>query len=74
MCHSHFQLKLIGVVSDDVIKEINSIGLKDYVNVVGYLNHKDALMQQRNSQVLLLIEIDSNDTKAIIPGKRKCIE
>jgi hypothetical protein len=27
------------------------------------------LIQQRKSQVLLLIEIDSEDTKSIIPGK-----
>jgi hypothetical protein len=66
---SHFQLKLIGVVSHDVLKEIYSHGLKEYVNIVGYLNHNEALMQQRNSQVLLLVEIDSEDTKAIIPGK-----
>jgi glycosyltransferase involved in cell wall biosynthesis len=64
-----FQLKLIGVVSKDVLKDINAHGLEEYVNIVGYLKHDEALMQQRNSQVLLLVEIDSEDTKAIIPGK-----
>ncbi len=66
---AHFQLKLIGVVSDDVLKVIHSYNLKNYVNVVGYLSHIEALMQQRQSQLLLLVEIDSEDTKAIIPGK-----
>ena len=66
---AHFQLKLIGVVSEDVIKDINAHQLKEYTNIVGYVNHDEALMQQRQSQVLLLVEIDSNDTKAIIPGK-----
>ncbi|MGJ8594033.1 MAG: glycosyl transferase family 1 [Aquaticitalea sp.] len=65
----YFQLKLIGVVSSDVLKEIYAHGLQDFVNVVGYLKHDEALMQQRCSQVLLLVEIDSEDTKAIIPGK-----
>ncbi len=65
----HFQLKLIGVVSEVVLNAINSQNLKDYVNVVGYLSHEDALIQQRQSRLLLLIEIDSEDTKAIIPGK-----
>lgn len=66
---AHFQLKLIGVVSEDVLKDINAHQLKKYVNIVGYVSHDEALMQQRQSQVLLLVEIDSEDTKAIIPGK-----
>jgi galactitol-specific phosphotransferase system IIB component len=64
-----FQLNLIGVVSNDVLEAIYNSGLKDYVNVVGYVNHNDALKYQMKSQLLLLIEIDSEDTKAIIPGK-----
>lgn len=66
---SHFQLKLIGIVSDDVLKSIHSHGLKNHVNVVGYISHDEAVMQQKQSQLLLLVEIDSEDTKAIIPGK-----
>ena len=64
-----FELKLIGVVSDDVLQEIYSHNLKDYTNVVGYVSHDDAIKAQMQSQILLLIEIDSEDTKAIIPGK-----
>jgi galactitol-specific phosphotransferase system IIB component len=64
-----FQLNLIGVVSDDVIDTICNSGLKNYVNVVGYVNHDEAIKYQMQSQLLLLIEIDSEDTKAIIPGK-----
>jgi hypothetical protein len=30
--------------------------------------HGEAIAHQRRSQVLLLIEIDSEDTKSIIPG------
>lgn len=66
---AHFQLKLIGVVSDDVLNDIYSYDLKNYVYIVGYLKHTEALMAQRSSQVLLMIEINSEDTKAIIPGK-----
>jgi len=64
-----FQLNLVGVVSDDVIESIHQNGLKNYLNVVGYVSHDEALQFQMKSQVLLLIEIDSEDTKAIIPGK-----
>lgn len=64
-----FQLNLIGVVSDEVIESIKEHGLKGHLNVVGYVNHDEAIKFQLKSQLLLLIEIDSIDTKAIIPGK-----
>ncbi|RED43477.1 glycosyl transferase family 4 [Winogradskyella eximia] len=64
-----FKLQLIGVVSDDVIESIHQNGLNNHVNVVGYVSHDEALKFQMQSQLLLLIEIDSEDTKAIIPGK-----
>ena len=35
----------------------------------GYVPHVDAIKFQKQSQVLLLVEIDSEDTKCIIPGK-----
>ncbi|MEZ4803099.1 MAG: glycosyl transferase family 1 [Gelidibacter sp.] len=66
---NHFQLRLIGVVSEDVLKDIHSHGLKNHVNVVGYISHDEALMHQRQSQLLLLVEIDSEETRAIVPGK-----
>lgn len=64
-----FQLKLIGAVSAEVLASINSSGLSGFVNNMGYVSHSTALAEQRKSQVLLLVEIDSEDTKCIIPGK-----
>lgn len=64
-----FQLNLIGVISDDVIDSIYKSDLKNHLNVVGYVSHDEAIRFQMQSQLLLLIEIDSVDTKAIIPGK-----
>lgn len=64
-----FVLRLIGVVSDDVLNEIRQFIPENNIDIVGYVNHKQALVHQRQSQLLLLIEIDSEDTKAIIPGK-----
>jgi len=65
----HFQLKLIGAVSQEVIDSITANGFTAYVNNFGYVNHEEALVQQRKSQVLLLVEIDREETKCIIPGK-----
>lgn len=64
-----FVLRLIGVFSDDVMNEIKKYIPKENIDIVGYVNHKEALKSQRHAQLLLLIEIDSEDTKAIIPGK-----
>jgi hypothetical protein len=66
---SKFQLNLVGVVSEDVLESIHKSGLETYVNLVGYVSHDDAIKFQLKSRLLLLIEIDSEDTKAIIPGK-----
>lgn len=64
-----FELKLIGAVSQEVLETITEFRLDSYVNNLGYISHKEAVIQQRSSQVLLLIEINSEITKSIIPGK-----
>ena len=64
-----FELKLIGAVSQEVLTSIEQHELTDYVNNMGYVSHSEAVKQQRKSQVLLLVEIDSPDTRCIIPGK-----
>lgn len=64
-----FQLKLIGAVSQEVLDAISEFKLDKYVNNLGYVSHKTAIEHQRKSQVLLLIEINSEETKSIIPGK-----
>jgi hypothetical protein len=66
---SHLEIKLIGAVSQEVLETISQFGLNPYLNNLGYVSHGEAIAHQRKSQVLLLIEIDSQDTKSIIPGK-----
>jgi glycosyltransferase involved in cell wall biosynthesis len=64
-----FQLKLIGKISQEVLDTIASFGLENHIVNLGYISHKEAVLEQRKSQVLLLIEINSEETKSIIPGK-----
>ena len=64
-----FQLKLIGAISQEVLDAISEFKLQDYVLNLGYVSHQEAVEHQRKSQVLLLIEINSEETKSIIPGK-----
>lgn len=64
-----FQLNFIGSVSENVLDSIKKHSLSNHIDSIGYVSHKEAVAFQKKSQVLLLIEIDSEDTKCIIPGK-----
>jgi glycosyltransferase involved in cell wall biosynthesis len=66
---SHLEIKLIGAVSQEVLETVTNYKLDSYLNNLGYVSHNEAIVHQRKSQVLLLIEINSEDTKSIIPGK-----
>ena len=66
---SDLEIKLIGAVSQEVLDTIAAFSLNSYLNNLGYVSHAEAIAHQRKSQVLLLIEIDSEETKSIIPGK-----
>lgn len=64
-----FRLKLIGVVSNEVMDTIKEFRLDNYVQNFGYVSHRESVIEQRRSQMLLLIESDSEETKMILPGK-----
>ena len=66
---SMFKLNFVGTVSKDVSRSLEAHNLSQYVSLKGYVSHVDAIKYQKKSQILLLIEIDSEDTKCIIPGK-----
>jgi hypothetical protein len=63
------ELVLAGIVGEEILESISSFGLSQNLRNVGYVSHKEALQLQHNSQLLLLLEIDSLETRAIIPGK-----
>tara|TARA_R110000868_G_scaffold3811_13_gene23575 strand:+ start:9605 stop:10885 length:1281 start_codon:yes stop_codon:yes gene_type:complete len=65
----YFKLQLAGVISSDVLESIYFYGLQPYTELLGYISHEQAILYQKKSQVLLLIEIDSEETQGIIPGK-----
>lgn len=63
------ELVLAGVVGEEILESISNFGLSKNLRNVGYVSHKEALQLQHNAQLLLLLEIDSPETRAIIPGK-----
>ena len=70
-----FLFSFIAVNAQDSILETCKIAASEMksaerqMNLLGYVSHEIALQEQKSSQVLLLIEINSPETKCIIPGK-----
>lgn len=64
-----FRLKLVGRVSQEILDTIAEFRLEKYVDNLGYVSHQEAIRIQQSAQVLLLVEIDSPQTRCIIPGK-----
>ncbi|TDN87876.1 hypothetical protein DET49_1102 [Salegentibacter sp. 24] len=62
-------LNLTGTISEEVIASIKSVGLGGKLHLQGYVSHEQAITLQRKSRLLLLIEIDREETQGIIPGK-----
>lgn len=63
------QLQLIGVVAEEIKLTIEKHHLKNFTAYTGYVSHQEVLKFQFKANVLLLIEINTPETKAIIPGK-----
>ena len=63
------EIELIGPVSEEVLQSLRDQELEGYLTLKDYIPHQQALEHQRKAQVLLLIEIDKSETRAIIPGK-----
>ena len=62
-------IKLVGAVSEDVLESLAALGLTENYKTLGYVSHQEAIQIQHDAQVLLLVEMDSPETKSIIPGK-----
>ncbi|MEM9362556.1 MAG: glycosyltransferase [Bacteroidota bacterium] len=63
------KIQLVGVVGEEVKDSLLNYGLANYLDIKGYVPHEEVLKLQQRSQVLLLLEIDSKETRGIIPGK-----
>ncbi len=63
------RIELTGLVSPEIEQSLRLHGLWEHTLVRPYVPHREALALQRQAQVLLLIEIDSPQTRGILPGK-----
>lgn len=63
------EIHLVGVVGEEVLSSAKAAGLASHLKHLPYVSHAKAIALQRQSQLLMLAEIDSPETRAIIPGK-----
>lgn len=63
------RIKLVGLVAKEIKETLKELGLTTNLELPGYVPHEEALQLQRSAQVLLLIEMNTAETKAILPGK-----
>ena len=63
------RIELTGLVSPEIEQSLRLHGLWEHTRVRPYVPHREALALQRQAQVLLLVEIDSPQTRGILPGK-----
>ena len=69
MFSKDLKLKLAGVLSEEVLQSITKYELQNYIERLGYLSHNKVFSLQQSSHILLLIEINEEKTRGIIPGK-----
>lgn len=65
----NLKIRLAGVTGSETLNSLQQNNLEKYVEHLGYISHEEVLKLQQQSQVLLLLEIDSKETIGIIPGK-----
>lgn len=63
------ELKLVGIVAEETKDRIEAYQLSENLVTPGYVSHNDAIAFQNSAQVLLLVEMNKEETNAIIPGK-----
>ena len=63
------ELVFAGEVSQDILDQLQMRNLTPFLQLLGYRPYKEIRNLQHSSQVLLLIEIDHEDNRSILPGK-----
>jgi hypothetical protein len=66
---SDLEIKLIGPSDWSVNRSIEKAGLDEYLNLIDYLPHQDAVEELTRSQVLLLLINQTPNAKGILTGK-----
>lgn len=63
------EIKLIGTVDHHVIQDAEKYGIKQYIDLVEPVSHKESIQLQRQTQLLLLVANNTGNVKGILTGK-----
>lgn len=63
------EIRLIGNVDERIFKEIGKYKLTKYLNYIPYVNHKEAILEQKKANLLLLVINNTPNAKGILTGK-----
>ena len=66
---SNLQINFIGNTSEKIIKYLSNKTFKSCVKFYDYVDYKRAIEFMCSSQILLMIEVNDNDSSYAIPGK-----
>ena len=64
-----FRLHLIGKTDISVRHRLKEYKIEEYVSLIPYLNHEEAVQAQQKAQILLLLVNQSINSKSILTGK-----
>ncbi len=63
------ELKLVGKVSPPILEELKNRSWSDRVNIVGQVEHSEAVHHMQSADILLLLIPNTKDSKGILTGK-----
>ena len=66
---SNLQINFIGNTGEKIIKYLSNKTFKSCVRFFDYVDHKRAVEFMCSSQILLMVEVNDNDSSYAIPGK-----
>ena len=66
---SNMRIRLIGQIDNSVVDTIKRVGIEKYVEIIPYMPHDQAIIEQQKSDVLLLFVNNTPNAKGILTGK-----
>jgi glycosyltransferase involved in cell wall biosynthesis len=64
-----FELRFVGIIAETIQENIVQAGLREILEVTGYISHEKAVSYLKSSTALLLVNPAIKNEEVIIPGK-----
>lgn len=64
-----FQLNFVGKIDPKILKDLENSNLNKFIQNLGYLPHKESVVEMQRSNLLLITNFPDEKSAGIIPGK-----